>query len=150
MNKFTLPLKFILTLVVLMLATTLPVWSVPGKGLAQQVADLQATVAALEARLEDIECVSTDSDAMNVIFEGCNVHVRNGVGTTNSINGRGNLIVGYDRERTIRLPSDKTGSHNLIVGDDHNYSSYGGLVSGLINNISAEWASVSGGESTLR
>ena len=88
----------------------------------------------------------TDSDSANLYFDGCNVHVRNGAGITDSINGLGNLIVGYNRDRAGRFEiSDKTGSHNLIIGDDHNYSRFGGFVAGKKNAIEAEWASVSGG-----
>jgi hypothetical protein len=103
---------------------------------------------ALEARLSSVEdtltCASYDSTNMDFVLEGCNVHVRNGAGITDSINGLGNLIVGYDAERTAS-PSDKTGSHNMVIGDRHNYTSYGGLVAGLNNAITGTWASVSGG-----
>lgn len=80
-----------------------------------------------------------------VTFTGVNVHVRSGTGTTaGTINGLGNLIVGYDEARTT--DSDKSGSHNLVVGSQHNYTSYGGAVIGYDNQITAEYASVSGGK----
>jgi hypothetical protein len=37
-------------------------------------------------------------------------------------------------------------SHNLIVGPEHTYSSYGGLVAGWYNAVTAAFTSVSGGE----
>ena len=40
-----------------------------------------------------------------------------------------------------------TGSHNVVVGKEHNLSSYGGLVVGWYNDISGINASVSGGYS---
>ena len=59
------------------------------------------------------------------------------------VNGLGNLIVGYDEPRLSG--SDKTGSHNIVVGFRHNYSSYGGLVVGEYNEIAGGYATVSGG-----
>lgn len=103
---------------------------------------MEAENKALKDRLA---CVTSTSNATEVVFEGCNVHVRNGAGQTDSINGVGNLIVGYDAERSIG--SEKTGSHNIIIGDNHNYTSYGGFVAGDYNTISAASASVSGGHS---
>lgn len=76
-------------------------------------------------------------------FEGCNVHVRSGAGTTNAtVNGVGNLIVGYN-EAFGTL--DRSGSHNLIVGRSHAYSSWGGVVFGDMNRVTAPASSVTGG-----
>ncbi len=77
-----------------------------------------------------------------VYFDGCNVNVRSGAGATNAtVNGLGNLLVGYDESSG----DDKTGSHNLVVGGLHTYSSYGGFVAGEDNTVSDPAASVSGG-----
>ena len=77
------------------------------------------------------------------IFRGLNVRVQNGSGSTfGAINGLGNLIVGYDEARASG--SDKSGSHNLVVGRNHNYSSLGGLVAGYQNTVSNHWVTVSG------
>ncbi len=79
-------------------------------------------------------------------ISGINVQIVNDSGTTDgAVDGLGNLIVGYNELRG--LGDDRTGSHNLIVGDEHNYSSYGGLVAGHFNTISGLFASVSGGRS---
>ena len=78
-----------------------------------------------------------------VFFTGCNVNVQSGSGATDgNVNGLGNLIVGYNANTGGHT---RTGSHNLIVGDEHDYSSFGGLVAGFENTIAAPWASVSGG-----
>lgn len=118
-----------------------------GSAIGDAIADLQDRLHALEASVEAISarlaCVSDESDSTNVYFEGCNVHVRNGLSRTDSINGVGNLIVGYDAPRSGG--GTKRGSHNLIVGDEHDYSSYGGFVAGLQNTITGASASVSGG-----
>ncbi len=89
-----------------------------------------------------LNCVS--SDEHNFYFTGCNVHVRNSSGQTNSTDSYGNLIIGYNKDDTTNSKT-RTGSHNLIVGDMHSYSSYGGLVAGYDNAITGPWASVSGG-----
>jgi trimeric autotransporter adhesin len=88
----------------------------------------------------------------NIVFQGCNVHVRDGSGATNcnpsSVNsmgtqtGLGNLIVGYD-ERYSTEP--RGGSNNLIVGIYHTFTGAGSFVDGRANTISAEYAAVSGG-----
>jgi hypothetical protein len=90
-----------------------------------------------------VACVAAVSGTNDFIFDGCNVHIRNGAGSTDSVNGYGNLVVGYNAARA--KDSDKTGSHNFVVGDNHNYSSHGGLVAGFQNTVSGAWASVSGG-----
>ena len=35
-------------------------------------------------------------DGSDLVAENCNVHIRNGQGSTTSTNSRGNLIIGYD------------------------------------------------------
>src|SRR6185503_18458648 len=78
-----------------------------------------------------------------VVVEGANLFVQNGAGATSSANGLGNLIVGYDEDTTGL--ADRTGSHNLVVGPDHNYPSYSGFVSGYGNTVSGPYAAVVGG-----
>jgi hypothetical protein len=91
-----------------------------------------------------IPCVTVVGN--DVYFDGCNVHIRNGSGyTSGSSNGLGNLILGYN-EDTISTPNDRTGSHNLIIGPEHTYSSYGGLIAGEQNIISGAYSSVIGGK----
>ena len=91
---------------------------------------------------------------VDIVFEGCNVHIRNGTGRTNSKNGTSNLIIGYNEDDELVTPkseasdygpNDRSGSHNLVIGPEHTYSSYGGLVAGYRNTVSGTYASVSGG-----
>ena len=74
-------------------------------------------------------------------FSGVNVQVVNGEGKTASVNGEGNLVVGYDED-----PGTQTGSHNLILGQQQTFESYGGIVAGWANLIGAPFASVTGGQ----
>jgi hypothetical protein len=80
-----------------------------------------------------------------VTFFGANIHIENGKEKTNTSNGLGNLIIGYNEGRTDNKPTLKTGSHNVVLGSGQSYSSYGGLVTGSQNTISGPYASVSGG-----
>jgi hypothetical protein len=103
------------------------------------LAALDTRIATLEAKLASVTTTATD-----VYFTDVNVHVRSGSGNTNgAINGRGNLIVGYNEPRSSG--SDKSGSHNLVIGEEHNYTNYGGLVAGYQNTIGGNNATVSGG-----
>jgi hypothetical protein len=90
-------------------------------------------------------------------FSGVNVQIVNGEGKTASVNSEGNLVIGYDENPFGR---QRTGSHNLVVGTEHTYTSYASLVGGqrnwatapftflvgASNTASGEWASVSGGD----
>jgi hypothetical protein len=103
--------------------------------------------------LEKMEMVDNDGDGVDetVRFTGVNVQVVSGSGATDdAVNGLGNLVVGYDEDSQYVASASasagpKTGSHNLIVGVGHSYSSYGGIVGGQINEISGPYASISGG-----
>lgn len=100
--------------------------------LQQQVADLQALLQHFSRNGDDIS------------ITGANLRITSGSGTTDgTVNGLGNLVVGYNELRVTG--DDRTGSHNIVVGDRLNYSSYGGLVAGSWNTISAMFATVSGG-----
>jgi hypothetical protein len=89
----------------------------------------------------------------DVIFEGANVHIRNGSGETAEANGRGNLVVGYNEDREDEEgPADRSGSHNLVLGERHSYTSFSGVVGGYRNTISGPHAAViagAGNEATV-
>jgi hypothetical protein len=113
---------------------------------ATRATDLQTQVKELTDRVQELEaklaCMSKDGD--NVVFDRCNVYIRNGSGKTDgAVNGLGNLIIGYNEATGENLK--RTGSHNLVIGPEHAYASFGGLVTGRENTISAPYASVTGG-----
>ena len=82
-------------------------------------------------------------DGTTLQLTGINVQIVSGFGATDgAVNGRGNLIVGYNAASSGQA---RTGSHNVVVGDEHEYTSYGGLVAGFKNTITGPFASVSGG-----
>lgn len=104
------------------------------------LSDYEARIIALEKKLAS---VTIENSGQDVVFTGVNVHVRNGTGSTyETLNGLGNLIVGYNKDY---FENDRTGSHNLVIGDEHTYSSSGGFVAGIENTISGPYSSVCGG-----
>jgi hypothetical protein len=113
---------------------------------------LEQRVAALETLLQPFS-----RKANEVFITGANLHVVNGLGRTGCTdeelhpipdcpNGLGNLIVGYNEPRSEAFENVRTGSHKVVVGEQHNFSRFGELVVGIFNEISGDYASVSGGE----
>ncbi len=76
---------------------------------------------------------------------GANVQIVNGIGVTDSSNGLGNLIVGYQELGNEIEPDDRTGSHYVAVGRRHNYKRFGGIVVGESNVAGGDYAGVHGG-----
>ena len=97
--------------------------------------------AALERKLAPL---TFDAATNEVVITGANLRLLNGMGATDTTNGLGNLIVGYNEPREGE-ENIRTGSHNVVVGKQHQFSSVGGLVVGLQNEIHGAFASVSGG-----
>jgi hypothetical protein len=120
------------------------------------------------AALEDILAkFSVSDDGKQIYITEANLHVRSGSGATDgTVNGLGNLIIGYNENRNYYSCSlgnaytdqdscenaggqwwinNKTGSHNLVVGTQHNYNRFGGIVAGASNTISGIFSSISGG-----
>jgi len=117
-----------------------------------------------------LSCMREDEDSGDIYFEGCNVHVRSGNGHTRAtLNGKGNLIIGYNElpdslmevpespeglEETeakkfeaveLDVSNNRGGSHNLVIGDQHEYTSFGGIVTGQWNGIYDKYSAVVGG-----
>ncbi|MGQ9425627.1 hypothetical protein ACXYTJ_08160 [Gilvimarinus sp. F26214L] len=110
-----------------------------------------------------------------VRFVGVNVQVVSGSGATDGeVNGLGNLIVGYNEKTTDWVKPatcslgefhgdqaacelnggtwaehHKSGSHNLVVGSEHRYSRYGGLVAGFSNALTGISATVTSGSNNF-
>jgi hypothetical protein len=73
-----------------------------------------------------------------------NLFVTNGTGATNTSNGLGNVIIGYNELRNDGS-DDRLGSHFLIIGEYQNYRTFGGIVAGYHNDSNMDQASVLGG-----
>ena len=119
---------------------------IDGVGLAEVIGQLQATVEAQQAYITQLQQYISITEE-TVLIRGANLQVVSGGGSTaTAVNGTGNIIIGYD-EDNYAGDADKSGSHNLVVGKGHTYSSYGGIVSGLYNSITGAYSSVSEGVS---
>jgi hypothetical protein len=115
----------------------------------QALETLTATLQNQVQALQDL--MSHFSRSGNEIFvTGANLHVVNGAGATDSTNGFGNIIIGYNEARGTAntLPNVRTGSHMLVVGSQLNYSQFGGIVAGFRNATSGPYSSVTGGFSS--
>lgn len=163
-----------------------------------QLGDVQIpqTLLALADYVTVVPGIANGLSGPHVMFEGVNVHIRSGSGSTSdggSPIGLGNLIVGYNESREVltgdyvesilgnraggtcltavhdpydfttdpfpngtaicsgQLMTRRQGSHNVIVGDYHNYNSYGALIGGMLNATDehAVGASLVGGMANL-
>jgi hypothetical protein len=120
------------------------------QALASQVLTLQGEVATLQGQVSSLQTLLAGVSRTSLFgqdtlrLSGMNVQIVNGSGSTSTVNGLGNLIIGYDESQGA--PETTTGSHDLILGQRNSFSSYGGLVDGFANTISGPFASVSGGE----
>jgi hypothetical protein len=142
---------------------------VQGAAMEAQVNALEMALAQVQMILQFVRVEMEPINSLagpHWIIEGANVHVRSGSGSTEdgcgprdpdfpnceSLTGLGNFVVGYNERPSVpRFPPPppgfpaRSGSHNLIVGRGHQYTSYGGFVAGTGNMVSGSHASVSGG-----
>ena len=87
----------------------------------------QAEAEELEKIKQDIKYVASGVGGKTTIqFSGVNVQVVNGAGKTESVNGEGNLVIGYDEDSG----REQQGSHNLVLGVEQTFTSYGGIIAG--------------------
>jgi hypothetical protein len=142
--------------------------------LVNRIRDLEASLAAAR-QLNGILSVETIGDVRTVRLTGVNFQVVNGLNRTESVNGAGNILIGYDEPTTfasiaplcsaaralngVLLATEadclaagevfgtrhKSGSHNLVLGAQNGYSSFAGIVAGRLNYSNEMYASVLGG-----
>ena len=108
-----------------------------------QLVNLWGRVNVLERTLTHVTSGTGAGGLPEVTIAGANLRLVNGLQATATTNGLGNLLVGYNEPREGE--NVQTGSHNVVVGQGHNFSSFGGLVVGRQNEISGAFAAVSGG-----
>ena len=103
-----------------------------------------AELATLDALLPHITYLESGVGGKPTVeFSGVNVQIVNGEGRTASTNGAGNLVIGYDENAGAH---EQTGSHDLVLGEEQAFTSYGGVLDGYRNAITSPFASVTGGE----
>lgn len=137
------------------------------------IASLQSDVAAIQGNsVLALDGLLTLNGGDTALFTGVDVQVINGTGGTDGTpNGKGNIIVGYNQENAfgdlicslgqysdatncvsfggVWARSHKSGSHNVVIGNQNNYSRTSGLVVGYSNSITGELSSVTGGRENI-
>lgn len=145
--------KFVMVMAVM--ASLLICGNASAGPIEDRVTALEATVVALQAQIDALKAspavqmgdlgylklVTTDLNYLkgpHVIFEGVNVHVRDGSGVTEGDQtGYGNFIIGYNELNPdyelfgeYPTPADRSGTHNLVIGAEHRYRSTGNILHG--------------------
>jgi hypothetical protein len=80
----------------------------------------------------------------SIVLQGCNLQLKSATAQDDT-SGTGNLIVGWNRLPTTVPTPFRSGSNNLIVGDQNNFTSFGCFLAGANNTAGGACASVSGG-----
>lgn len=108
-----------------------------GPSLEERVEELERIVQdqsqIIESSRRLLERLGVDDNG-DLIVSGANLRVVNGEDSQESVNGKGNLIVGYQ--------SAPAGSHNLLLGQGNRADSFGGIVGGTHNRLMAPYASI--------
>lgn len=101
--------------------------------LESRLADQADHIDVLEGRLSDQDrlLAGVARNGNNLVLSGMNLHVVNGTNDTDTTNGTGNIIVGYNAGTS----GGKTGSHNVVIGDNHWYRSHSSLAVGRFNQV---------------
>jgi hypothetical protein len=80
-----------------------------------------------------------------VQLSAVNLQVIDGTGATAQVNGTGNVVIGYSSNNDNY---SRTGSHNLILGNQNGWNSYSDLIAGSTNRALAPFAAVLGYSNT--
>lgn len=142
--------------------------------LTSQVATLNSSPAVQMGSLGYLRLETGDLNYLkgpHIIFEGVNVHVRDGSGVTegewgwdeaagmnrNAQTGYGNLVIGYNElnlnsplNGQYPTPLDRSGTHNFIMGQQHRYRASSNILHGwkcLMNESNS--AAIASNASTL-
>ena len=103
-----------------------------------------AELATLDALLPHLVYLESGvAGKPTVELSGVNVQIVDGEGKTATANGAGNLVIGYDENPGGH---EQSGSHDLVLGEEQTFTSYGGVLDGYRNAIISPFASVTGGE----
>ena len=116
--------------------------------LNQQVAQLRASsVQALAPYVSIDYNVEAGVAAPNITFHGANIHIVNGSGSTGSVNGLGNLIIGYDEAPTTLAAGERGGSHNFVMGSANKFTTwaFGSIVAGNSNLMNGHYSVILSG-----
>lgn len=109
----------------------------------ETITELQAQVAALENQsvpgLSDH--LSYDDSTNAFVLEGVNFQVTRGSASSSA----GNVIIGTNDVTDYTPNPARTGTHNLIIGNGHEYTGNNGIVHGENNSLTGANAATIGG-----
>jgi len=131
--------------------------------IAQLLSELDNNDAVKMGKLGYVKIETNEINALkgpHVIFEGVNVHVRDGSGQTRGNNngeegyvmtGLGNIVVGYNELPVNPFyltgeefsPADRLGFHNLIMGEQNRNKGYGSIIQGYNCIVGSNSAGIS-------
>jgi hypothetical protein len=115
-----------------------------GNGVTDITVTGTGQVSALQTLLSGVKRTTFNGND-TLLFTGMNLQVVNGTGFTDGTpNGLGNLILGYNSGPA----ADKSGSHDLVIGDNNTYTNTSGIVSGFDNTLSGSYALANGALNT--
>lgn len=119
-----------------------------GTGLEKAQAEQLTAALKYLAELRKYLEVKTEGKGGRLTVRKANLHIEASEpnASTEQTNGLGNLIVGYN-EKKQGVNYTRAGSHNIIVGKHHEYTSHSGLVTGEAHKLSGAGAAVLGGKS---
>lgn len=127
--------------------------------LEAQLQTQQETIASLTPLLGLTQIAQKSSFANDTwTLGGLNVQLVNGEGSTyGEANGLGNLIVGYNEiegghhepNGVIVAGEVRTGSHNIVLGSGHTFTSNGAFVGGYNNSALGQGASLFSGQAGM-
>jgi hypothetical protein len=130
---------------------------------ASAIADLESLVGGLDSgtgelgsAVQDLQTLlagvtrNRDGSGYDTLrLSDMNLQIVNGTGTTNGApNGHGNLLIGYNAPRPGAVAPQRTGSHSVIIGDRHHWTSYAHLLAGFSHSASGQGASITGGSAS--
>ncbi|MFZ4508199.1 MAG: hypothetical protein ACOYON_10950 [Fimbriimonas sp.] len=130
----------------------------PAQSVEQRLALLESKVTTLESKVSNLQndkwaLVNDLANANSKIWQleqktkfmsvsgnttrfiGTNLQIMKDSGNSLTPNGLGNLLVGYNALRTDGKPTPRTGSHNIVLGNENAYASSMGFVGGYRNSI---------------
>lgn len=128
-------------------------------GVQERLAALEAVVASQASEIAALKdkLKHFSREGNEVYITGANLNILSGAGpgtiqdgtwTAGLVNGLGNLVLGYNEDRISfdgELAAQRHGSHNLVIGPLHEYTSNGGLLAGIWSTVAGPHASVVGG-----
>lgn len=118
--------------------------------LVEVILAMQETILELQTQVSDLQNaavpglsdhLSFDDSTNAFVLEGVNFQVTSGTAGSSA----GNVIIGTNDVTDFAPNPARTGTHNLIIGNGHEYTGNNGIVHGENNSLAGAHAAVVGG-----